>query len=75
MDASPAPRQTLSLLVEIDRAPKGRPEGRIRATVDDAWTPFSGVLELLKVLQEVVETESLGPSAADESFSPEKGRP
>jgi len=52
MDSSPTPRQTVHLLLEIDRAPDGRLEGRIGATGADAWSPFSGVLELLKVLEE-----------------------
>jgi hypothetical protein len=52
MDASPAPRQTIRLLLDIGRTPDGRFEGRIRAEGTDAWKPFSGVLELLKALEE-----------------------
>jgi len=52
MDASPTPRQTIRLLLDIDRTPDGRFEGRIRADGTDAWKPFSGVLELLKALEE-----------------------
>jgi hypothetical protein len=52
MDASPTPRQTIRLLLDIDRTPDGRFEGRIRADGIDAWKPFSGVLELLKALEE-----------------------
>jgi hypothetical protein len=52
MDASPSPRQTIRLLLDIDRTPDGRLEGRIRAEGTDAWRPFSGVLELLKALEE-----------------------
>jgi hypothetical protein len=52
MDASPSPRQTIRLLLDIDRTPDGRLEGRIRAKGTDAWKPFSGVLELLKALEE-----------------------
>jgi hypothetical protein len=51
MDASPTPRQTIRLLLDISR-PDGRLEGRIRADGANAWKPFSGVLELLKVLEE-----------------------
>lgn len=40
------------LLLEIDRTPDGRLEGRIRTEVTNPWRPFSGVLELLKVLEE-----------------------
>jgi len=52
MDASPEPRQTIRLLLDIDRTPDGRLEGRIRVKGTDAWRPFSGVLELLKALEE-----------------------
>jgi hypothetical protein len=52
MDSSPTPGQTVRLLLEIDRASDGRLEGRITTDGADAWSPFSGVLELLKVLEE-----------------------
>jgi hypothetical protein len=52
MDASPTPRQTIRLLLDINRTADGRLEGRIRADGTNAWKPFSGVLELLKVLEE-----------------------
>jgi hypothetical protein len=52
MDASPIPRHTIRLLLDICRTPDGRLEGRIRADGTDAWRPFSGVLELLKALEE-----------------------
>jgi hypothetical protein len=52
MDASPTPRQTIRLLLEIKRTNDGRLEGRMSADGTDAWTPFSGVLELLKTLEE-----------------------
>jgi hypothetical protein len=52
MDASPTPRQTIRLLLDLNRTADGRLEGRIRADGTDAWKPFSGVLELLKVLEE-----------------------
>jgi hypothetical protein len=52
MDASPTPRQTIRLLLDIDRTADGRFEGRIRADGTDAWKSFSGVLELLKALEE-----------------------
>ena len=52
MDASPIPRHTIRLLLDISRTPDGRLEGRIRAEGTDAWRPFSGVLELLKALEE-----------------------
>jgi hypothetical protein len=52
MDASPAPRQAIRLLLDISRTPDRRIEGRMRADGADAWKPFSGVLELLKVLED-----------------------
>jgi len=52
MDASTTPRQTIRLLLDLSRAPDGRLEGRIRADGNDAWKPFSGVLELLKTIEE-----------------------
>jgi hypothetical protein len=52
MNASPTPRQTIRLLLVINRTPDGRLEGRIRTAGTDAWKPFSGVLELLKTLEE-----------------------
>jgi hypothetical protein len=63
MDLSPTPGQTICLLIEITRAPDGRLEGRIRTDGTGAtgatrgtgaWSPFSGVLELLKVLEDHV---------------------
>jgi hypothetical protein len=52
MDASPTPGQTIRLLLDINRTADGRLEGQIRADGTGNWTPFSGVLELLKVLEE-----------------------
>jgi hypothetical protein len=52
MDASPMPGQMIRLLLDIDRTPDGRLEGQIRADSTGTWKPFSGVLELLKVLEE-----------------------
>jgi hypothetical protein len=52
MDASPTPKQTMRLVLEIDRTPDGRLEGRLRTDATDPWMPFSGVLELLRVLEE-----------------------
>jgi hypothetical protein len=73
MDGSPTPQQTLQLLVEIDRTPDGRLEGRIRPDATEQWTAFSGVLELLKVLEELVEDDSSEPSDPDNAPNPEKG--
>jgi hypothetical protein len=53
MDASPKPRQTIRLLLDINPTPDGRLEGQIGADGTDAWKPFSGVLELLKALEDI----------------------
>jgi hypothetical protein len=42
----------MRLVLEIDRTPDGRLEGRIRTDAIDSWRPFSGVLELLRVIEE-----------------------
>jgi hypothetical protein len=52
MDTSPAPGQTIRLLLDINRTPEGRLEGQVRADDTGTWKPFSGVLELLKVLED-----------------------
>jgi hypothetical protein len=58
MDASPTRGKTIRLLLDINRTPDGRLEGQIRAdgtgtgTGTGTWKPFSGVLELLKALEE-----------------------
>jgi len=52
MDTSPTPGQTIRLLLDINRTPDGRLEGQIRAHGTGTWKPFSGVLELLKTLEE-----------------------
>jgi hypothetical protein len=56
MDASLTPGQTIRLLLDINRTPEGRLEGQIRADGTGigtgTWKPFSGVLELLKVLED-----------------------
>jgi hypothetical protein len=73
MDGSPTPRKTLQLLVEIDRTADGRLEGRIRHGAAEEWTAFSGVLELLKVLEDLVEVDPSQLSAPDNAPNPEKG--
>jgi hypothetical protein len=52
MDASPTPGQAIRLLLDINRTPNGRLEGQIRADGTGTWKPFSGLLELLKVVEE-----------------------
>jgi hypothetical protein len=52
MDLAPVPVTTTRLVLEVDRSPGGRLEGRVRRDGTDAWRAFSGLLELLKVLEE-----------------------
>jgi hypothetical protein len=52
----------MRLIVEIDRTPDGRIEGRIRPDAAQPWRPFSGVLELLKELQDVLDPAQLALS-------------
>jgi hypothetical protein len=46
------PGRTIRLFLDVSRAPDGRLEGRISICGTDAWKPFSGLLELLKVLED-----------------------
>jgi hypothetical protein len=62
MDNAPTPTRTLRLVVEIDRTPDGRLEGRIRADQAQPWLAYSGVLELLKALEELLDNASLTPT-------------
>jgi pimeloyl-ACP methyl ester carboxylesterase len=55
MDATPSASQTARLVVEIDRTPGGRLEGRVASEASRLWQPYSGVLELLKVLEELLD--------------------
>ena len=55
MDASPTPGRSTSLVLEINRTPDGRLEGQLRSDTTAAPRPFSGVLELLKVLEETLD--------------------
>jgi hypothetical protein len=55
MDASPTPGRSARLVLEITRTTDGRLEGHLRADTSDAWRSFSGVLELLKALEEALD--------------------
>jgi len=55
MDASPTPRHATRLALEINRTVDGRLEGQIGTAVAGPWRTFSGVLELLKVLEETLD--------------------
>ena len=52
------PRQSVSLALEISRAQDGRLEGQLRTDAADRWSPFSGVLELLKVIEDTLDVET-----------------
>jgi hypothetical protein len=54
MDTSPTPR-AVRLIVEITRTPVARLEGQLRPDATGPWTAFSGVLELLKALEETLD--------------------
>jgi hypothetical protein len=74
MDAPATPRQSISLVLEINRGPDGRLDGQIRTKTASRWMPFSGVLELLKVLQDILddsEQRNLRPAAP--SLNSKKG--
>jgi hypothetical protein len=58
MATSPAPKPTKRLLVEIGRTSDHRLEGRARGDTAGPWLPFSGVLELLKVLGDLSDDDS-----------------
>jgi hypothetical protein len=55
MDTAGTPRQPRNLVLEINRGPDGRLDGQIRPETASRWMPFSGVLELLKVLQDILD--------------------
>jgi hypothetical protein len=63
MDAPAPPTQSESLLLEINRAPDGRLEGQLRPHATEGWRSFSGVLELLKVLEETLDASDSAAQA------------
>jgi hypothetical protein len=71
MDAAPTPSRPLRLLVEIERSADGRLEGQARTDTTEPWTPFSGVLELLKVLETLLDLDSLASATAPKRPAPE----
>jgi hypothetical protein len=68
MDTSPTPAQSVRLDLEISRAEDGRLEGQLRTDAADRWSPFSGVLELLKVIE-----DSLDAAEAATHVQPKEG--
>jgi hypothetical protein len=61
MDTSPTPTQSVRLDLEISRAEDGRLEGQLRTEAADRWSPFSGVLELLKVIEDSLDAVESAP--------------
>ena len=55
MDTSPTPEPSARLDLEISRAEDGRLEGQMRTDAADRWSPFSGVLEFLKVIEDSLD--------------------
>jgi hypothetical protein len=53
-------RPSMSLVLEMNRTSDGRFEGQLRGLSTDPWKPFSGVLELLKVLEESLDLHEAG---------------
>jgi hypothetical protein len=45
------------LSLEVRRTEDGRLEGRARSEATTAWRSFSGVLEFLKVIEELLPSE------------------
>jgi hypothetical protein len=69
MVASASRRPVVRLLLELHPAPEGRLEGRVGTPADDSWASFSGVLELLKVIEEMLSaTQSAVPNPAMEGL-------
>jgi hypothetical protein len=67
MVGSAPQRPVVRLLLELNPAPEGRLEGRVGTPADDSWAAFSGVLELLKVIEETLSaTQSAVPNPATE---------
>jgi hypothetical protein len=60
MDASPTPYTRETLTLEISRSSDGRLDGNVRAEAAEPWRPFSGTLELLKVLEEILDATEQG---------------
>ena len=54
MHNSPDPRPPVRFTLDVNRTQDGRLEGRVVLDGTDTRRPFSGVLELLKVIEELV---------------------
>ena len=53
--AHEATTQSAHLLLEVSRSADGRLEGQIRPDIAAGWTSFSGVLELLKAIEDLLD--------------------
>ena len=67
MHNSPDPRPPVRLILDVNRTQDGRLEGRVVLDGTNIKRPFSGVLELLKVIEELVN--QIGPAGSG-SLSP-----
>ena len=62
----------MRLLLELHPALEGRLEGRVGTPADDSWASFSGVLEMLKVIEETLTAaQNAVPDPATEGPSHE----
>jgi hypothetical protein len=52
----------MSLLIDVARTPDGRLEGQISRGSSDPGHGFSGVLELLKVLEDLLDRDGASSS-------------
>jgi hypothetical protein len=55
--STPAPYEVVILSLEVHRTDDGRLEGQVRFADSIAGRSFSGVLELLKVIEELLSSE------------------
>jgi hypothetical protein len=67
MHKSPDPRPPVRLILDVNRTQDGRLEGRVVLDGTNIKRAFSGVLELLKVIEELVN--QIGPAGSG-SLSP-----
>jgi hypothetical protein len=63
MGTSRAISEPMSLMVSLTRTPDGRLEGRISSGASDPGHEFSGVLELLKVLEDLLDRDDVAPAS------------
>ena len=70
MDTAATEVPIVRLLLELDPAPEGRLEGRISTEAALCAAPFSGVLELLKVLEETLAAVRRATHSASEGTNP-----